>query len=84
MFFHRKPDWRHALKDCDHALAGSALMHYLSRNSPSRELAAALEVYFGNPSYHNALGVVEAEPELIMVFRECRPGGVFHRFKVAP
>jgi hypothetical protein len=79
MFFQRKADWRTVLKTCDHALASSALMHYLSEHRPTPELAAALETYFGNPSYDNALGVVSAEPETIMVFRECRPGGVYHQ-----
>ena len=79
MFFWRKRDWRSVIKGCNHDLAGSALMHYLTTHRPSPQLAAALESYFHNPCYDSALEVISAEPETIMVFRECRPGGVYHR-----
>jgi hypothetical protein len=79
MFFNRKPDWRHLLKTCDHDVAASALMHYLAGHSPTPGLAAALEHYFHSPGYQSALAVVGANPELIMIFRESRPGGTYHQ-----
>ena len=75
MFFSRKPGWRSVLRQCDHDVAASGLMHYLSDHAPSAELAAALETYFAKPGYSSALGVVSANPETILVFRESRPGG---------
>jgi hypothetical protein len=79
MFFNRKPDWRQALKTCDHAVASSALMHYLATHTPTPDLAAALEQYFATPGYPAALGVISAEPDLILLFRESRPGGIYHQ-----
>jgi hypothetical protein len=79
MFFRRKPGWRRVLRQCDHDVAASGLMHYLADHAPSDALGAALEAYFTNPSYTNALAVVSAEPETIMVFRESRPGGTLFR-----
>lgn len=79
MFFNRKADWRNLLKSCDYEVAAAALMHHLVGRSPTAELAAALERYFGSPGYEAALGVVAAEPDLILVFRESRPGGVYYR-----
>lgn len=79
MFFARKPNWRHLLKTCNHDIAAAALMHHLADHSPSPELAAALERYFQSPNYPSALAVVTADPELILIFRESRPGGAYHR-----
>jgi hypothetical protein len=79
MFFNRKPDWRHVLKTCDHDVAASALMHHLAHHPPTPELAAALEHYFATPGYPTALGVLAADPELILLFRESRPGGTYHQ-----
>ncbi|HZZ42818.1 MAG TPA: hypothetical protein VFE58_07760 [Tepidisphaeraceae bacterium] len=80
MFFQRKPSWHKALKACDHDIAGAAIMHHLAQTPPCPALAAALEEYFQEPGYRTALAVVTVQPELVILFRESRPGGIYHQF----
>jgi hypothetical protein len=83
MFFHRKAHWRTQLRHCDHALAASAFMHYLIDHHPIPALAAALEAYFASPRYRTALAVLDADPALILIFRECLPGGIYQHYGIA-
>lgn len=55
------------------------LWNHLGENPVTGDLAVAAEVFLGDPNYDHAVELVRWQPDLILLFRECHPGGQFHR-----
>jgi hypothetical protein len=77
--FTKTSRWLRHLENCDLEIAASALWHQLPEMRLTDELAQAIEQFLAEPTLDHAVAVVHTQPDLILVFRESGPRGIFTR-----
>lgn len=79
MNFWERRKWNSLLKGCDYQLAGKVLIQKFKGGVIKKELASLFDAYLENPCLETAVDIIKFGSDFIVIFNECKPGGLFKR-----
>lgn len=64
------------IQNTDFNLAASYIVEKYSGGVIKNELAYLFDAFLENPCMDTATKIIEYAPDFILIFKECRPGGI--------